>query len=190
VETIELDKCCKCGGPTKVEVTKFGLKLRVCVDVRCGGNAIVQAKSARRKREPGSSTVQHKLPGLDPGVSTTLIKIREEDNQRDTMAGFCRMGWLVLQTTVRYKMQKCPECHTWHRPEGGYGSTPGVPDLLVRNPAWWPALWFGLEIKGTDTPLSPAQIDLRRDGHIRVSRAPSQSFFLASVFDYCLSLEV
>lgn len=118
------------------------------------------------------------------------MKVPEETNQSQSMAAFCLLGWIVLQTTVRYKMQMCPACLKWHRPEGGYGATPGVPDLLVRNPTWWNALWFGLEIKGSETPLSDVQKDLRRDGHIRVSRSPEQSLRLAVVFDYCLGLQI
>lgn len=72
MEIIELEECCRCGGPTAVETGSYGLQVRVCVNPRCGGAAIVTpkhlAKQARPRRSP---VIQHKLPGLDPGRQTT-----------------------------------------------------------------------------------------------------------------------
>lgn len=84
-------------------------------------------------------------------------------------------GCEILSTVHRYKLQTCPCCHNQFRPVGGYGATPGVPDRLVRLPDWPRGVWLGIELKGSDTAVSPAQRRLHEMGAIYVCRSADEA---------------
>lgn len=85
-------------------------------------------------------------------------------------------GYEVYQTTHRYRLQTCPKCAGRFMPTGGYGSRPGVPDLIVYHPRWPPgAVWIGVEMKGQKTPLSDEQKALAGAGRIIVARSDREA---------------
>jgi hypothetical protein len=101
---------------------------------------------------------------------------REEVVQQHIMRALRGDGNLVLSTVNRVKMCKCPNCGHAFRAGGDGGTTPGVPDLLVRPGArasvQWPrAVWLGMEVKGAKTPLSAAQKELNEQGAIVIARS-------------------
>ena len=83
--------------------------------------------------------------------------IKEEQVQRSVIDGLTALGYAVLQTTVRGV----------HK---GYGSSKGVPDLLVTRNCWPEGLWLGIEIKGPKTALSAEQKQLLEAGRIFIAR--------------------
>lgn len=95
----------------------------------------------------------------------------EEQIQAITIQAAAALGFRVLQTSVRVRMVDCPQCHARFRPAYlGYGATPGVPDLLICRDRWpWPVM-IGLEMKGPNTEISPAQADLQAAGRILIAR--------------------
>lgn len=99
------------------------------------------------------------------------IYTREEDVQRKTIEALEMAGFIVLQTSVRHKLTPCQKCGQPTRPFGsGYGSTKGVPDLLVRHADWPAGVWGGVEMKGAKTKVSPAQQQLQIGKHIFICR--------------------
>lgn len=100
----------------------------------------------------------------------------EEVIQQHIMGALRSLGFFTLSTVHRVKLVRCPHCAQQFRPGGGYGATPGVPDVLVRPgphaKALWPAyLLAGLEVKGAKTPLSPEQKLLQAHRAIIVVRS-------------------
>jgi hypothetical protein len=76
------------------------------------------------------------------------------------------LGYVVLITTHRVK--RCP-CGRWSR--GDYGSTRGVPDLLVTR-AGWGNHWIALELKRPGGGrLSPEQRQLVGSGSVAVVKS-------------------
>lgn len=58
----------------------------------------------------------------------------------------------------------------------GYGTTPGIPDLLVRAPRWPEGIWLGLEVKrARGGRLSPAQRRVWQAGGIVVVTGPQEA---------------
>lgn len=100
------------------------------------------------------------LPPSDLAFAT------EEDLQRAIIVDLKERGLEVLQTTVRYRASPCDHCGKPTRSKGGYGASPGVPDLLV-----WVGGWKGLECKGLKTPVSDEQKRLAREGKIIIVRS-------------------
>lgn len=84
--------------------------------------------------------------------------VREESVQAAIIQGLEACGYRVFQTTVRGVRR-------------AYGSTPGVPDLLVHHRLWPPAMWCGIEVKGPTTRLSAEQKALHAAGRIIVARS-------------------
>lgn len=118
-------------------------------------------------RAPRQTRLRLTPPRYDPS---------EEQVQNAIQQALLACRYRVLSTVHRYRMQPCPECGQTIRPSGGYGSSPGVPDLLVSHDAWGRdssgrALWSGIEVKGPKTPLSPEQEELEAAGRIVVVRS-------------------
>jgi hypothetical protein len=116
------------------------------------------------------------------GRQVAKITIREEDVQRTIVDGFTAMGYIVLQTSRRVHLTRCPKCQTAFRPRGfvsrggedvpvGDGASKGVPDLIVCHPHWPAGVWLGIEVKGSKTPVSPEQAALQGAGRIFVVRS-------------------
>lgn len=114
---------------------------------------------------------QFKLPGMEPGLQQNRATWPERQTEAEVDA-YCRQqGIPALVTTVQYKMQTCPQCGHRHRPQGGYGADRGVPDFLLL-PDFLPSyLAVMLEIKGSETRLSPEQRDLHERGKIAIARS-------------------
>jgi len=104
----------------------------------------------------------------------------EEDIQRAAIKLLQDHGYLVLQTAHRYQSQACPECGTWLTPCGGYGSTPGVPDLICSRPEWPRGVWLGIEMKTAKGPLSAAQELLKAQGRIVIARSAGVAIWEAN----------
>lgn len=68
-------------------------------------------------------------------------------------------GYVVRCTTVR----------GW-RASRGYGTDPGIPDLLVTH-ASWAGAWLGIEMKSVRTSVSDTQRALAEAGMIRICRS-------------------
>lgn len=81
--------------------------------------------------------------------------------QSDIVACLRLCGLTVLQTSA-------------HRARGPLGTTPGVPDLLVRAPDA-PLLLWGIEVKTERGRLSPAQRELAEAGAYAVARSPAEA---------------
>jgi hypothetical protein len=116
--------------------------------------------------------------GLEPGPQENRACWNERQAEREVEDLCLSQNIERLVTTVRYKLQECPECGHRFRPVGGYGATPGVPDNLLL-PHWIPSgLGVLLELKGSDTPFSsPEQADLARRGRILVARSGVEAQF-------------
>lgn len=96
---------------------------------------------------------------------------REDDVQRQIVRALREAGYTVLQTSRRRK--RCVHCGRYST--GGDGADRGVPDLIVRNPVWPPAMWLGIEVKGGKTAVSPEQRELLGDGAIVIARSPAEA---------------
>lgn len=120
---------------------------------------------------PARHGIQPKLPHLDRGRQTRRTHIAEDVAQDAVVTTLRADGYTVLVTSRRRKRVRCNRCNQWQWPEGGDGVTPGLPDLLVSRDTWPSACWLGLEMKGTDTPLSAEQADLEAEGRVIVLRA-------------------
>jgi hypothetical protein len=101
---------------------------------------------------------------------------REEVVQSHIIAALRAAGLRVLQTTHRYRRQRCPRCGCMFAQQGGYGADKGVPDLLARDPQRdGRGCWVGLEVKGAQTALSPEQKVLQGEGAIIVVRGVDEA---------------
>ncbi len=128
-------------------------------------------------------TTQPKLPHIARGRQSNAPKISEDVLQTHVMGALRTRGYIVLSTVHRYKKQRCPKCAQQFWAQGGYGATPGVPDLIVSHADWPSGMWVGLELKGTQTVLSPAQKQLREQDRIFIVRTVDQA--LSIVESYC-----
>ena len=106
---------------------------------------------------------------MPKGLSSPALT-SEEDLQRTVMEGLELLGYIVLQTTHRVKAATCPKCGQKFRPAGGYGSSKGVPDLIVTRKTWPWYAWVGIELKGPKTAVSPEQKALAADDRIAICR--------------------
>jgi hypothetical protein len=109
--------------------------------------------------------------------------VREEDVQATIMEGLELLGYRVLQTTHRVQLASCPTCHQRFRPGGGYGSSPGVPDLIVTRDDWPHFAWCGLEVKRPGGPMRPEQKTFYLAGRIAV--ADSFEAALSAIEEFC-----
>lgn len=93
-----------------------------------------------------------------PSKTPSVYRPTEEQVQQ-TIVAYCALSNVFcLQTTVR-------------KVRGGYGATPGVPDLLVSKKTWPRGFWLGVEVKGPVTRLSAQQKELEQSGRIVVVRS-------------------
>jgi hypothetical protein len=105
-----------------------------------------------------------KLPGLDRGKQSTIIKETEEAVMQRIFDYLTRRGWTVLCTVHRYRTQNCRQCGNTFWPVGGYGATKGIGDLLIGVPKRNPALWLMADVKAGRNMLTPEQAELARRG--------------------------
>lgn len=130
--------------------------------------------------EPIWVCAQCAVDGLDPvaGLGQRTSKTRqvnrftchgerEEQVQASIVQALLAAGYEVLKTSRVRK--RCVHCGKFS--SGGDGVSRGLPDLLVRNPEWPPAVWFGIEVKGGRTALSPEQQELLQRGSIVIARS-------------------
>lgn len=95
----------------------------------------------------------------------------EEDVQAAILKELSARGYRVMQTTVRYKRQNCYSCGAAVVSfKGGYGATPGIPDLLVTRDDWRPGVFIGIEVKSASGRPTDAQKELLGHGRIFVVR--------------------
>ena len=110
--------------------------------------------------------------GIDPGRPRKAVKAEPEEKvQARVVKALELRGYRVLSTVQRRKQLRCRECGTWQWPQGGTGTTPGVPDLLVCVPGGL----VGLEVKGPTTAISAEQRELALAGHIVVVRSAEEA---------------
>ncbi|RYG31194.1 hypothetical protein EON81_23460 [bacterium] len=99
-----------------------------------------------------------------------------EELIQQSIAGELRSrGYTVLSTTVRYRRGDGDR--------GGYGTTPGVPDLLVTGSDWPRGVWLGMEVKGPKTQLSAAQKVLWEGGSICIVRSLDAAIYAVVSFE-------
>ncbi len=68
-----------------------------------------------------------------------------------------RRYW-VLEIGRWRKQARCPGCGNWFTPTGGYGNTPGTPDLAISHNRWPPGCWLLVELKKEhDSRVRPSQ---------------------------------
>lgn len=109
--------------------------------------------------------------------------IKESDVQRATVDMLSMLGYLVLETSIRARMVRCPACSNVFHPAsspasargGVFGTTPGVPDLLVRPKKAPSGVWIGIELKGPKTAISPEQQVLAGGGHTFIARSADEA---------------
>lgn len=114
---------------------------------------------------------QLKLQGVESGPQHNQVYANEAQIQATIEAGLAYLGYIVLHTQHRYRLQTCPNCSRRFRPAGGYGADKAIPDLLVTHPAWSTGIFIGLEIKGPKTAISPEQRLLAAQGRIVIVRS-------------------
>ena len=110
---------------------------------------------------------------IDPRLLPTISEESsdcEESVQKETIKTLRERGYKVLQTSVRYKSVKCPDCGCRFFDHQGTGQTPGIPDLLIQLENDPSILWMGLEMKGAHTKISQAQKDLRAEGRLVIAK--------------------
>lgn len=110
------------------------------------------------------------------------MKPTEESIQAAIIEGLTLMKFTVLQTSHRTKLTECPACSMRFRPGGGYGATPGVPDLLISHPSWPVGCWLGMEVKGPTTAISPAQAALLKQARIVIARSWEDAYTHVRLF--------
>jgi len=108
-------------------------------------------------------------PRLLPAASVESSDC-EEEVQRETIKTLRERGYRVLQTSVRYKSVKCPDCGCRFFNHQGTGQTPGIPDLLVQPENDPSTRWMGLEMKGARTRISQEQKDLHAEGRLVIAK--------------------
>lgn len=111
---------------------------------------------------------EDKLPHMDRGRQKRKLRWRETDTEECVRRGCALRGWTVLFTIRRRKRQRCPVCGQMVLPQGGDGCSKGLPDCFIRTPDMPPLTWIGIELKGSDTAVSPEQAALRDAGAIAV----------------------
>src|ERR1017187_2380791 len=108
--------------------------------------------------DPNSLGAQNRAKLEDVITETSNVSDDcEETVQKATIALLRANGYTVLQTSVRKRMQHCPQCGAPFWPVGGTAQDKGIPDLLVRPEDSNLPLWLGIEVKGAKTRLSPEQ---------------------------------
>lgn len=84
-------------------------------------------------------------------------KVLEKCLQSEVVYHLIMLQYEVMETgTARARVQ-CPKCHEWHYPTGWQGNTVGLPDLIIRGKHWPIGVWLAIELKGSETPVTPAQ---------------------------------
>ena len=97
------------------------------------------------------------------------VVIDEASVQSAIVARLSWAGYLVMSTSRVRKGVKCT-CGRFFFPTGSDGVTKGCPDLFISHLRWPPGLWIGIEVKGSQTPLSPEQKQLVEAGRYCVAR--------------------
>lgn len=151
-----MENCPVCSGALTIEKTNHGLSLHFC---------------ASCNRAFTKAIIHRKIPGLDPGRASRKVRVREEAVEKAHIDACTRNNIELLITTVRFKLFPCPACKEWIRPAPqGYGATQGIPDTL-NAPRWLPPyLLVGIELKGSETEIKPAQKRLADARRITISR--------------------
>lgn len=130
------------------------------------------AKCAWVEPDAPKPPTERKLEHLHPGIQDVKEKRLEAAVQAEIVRSFRAMNWLVMETSERRVPVACPRCSHQFTPSiGRPGVTIGLPDLFVRNPRHdgrFSLLWFGLEVKGSETAVSPQQQALAEGGHIEI----------------------
>ena len=104
--------------------------------------------------------------------TVTRDDLVSEDQIQETIIGGLRaFGYTVLVTSNRGIRSTCPRCAASFTAFGGYGATPGVPDLIVTRNNWAIGQAMLVEVKGPKTKLSPEQEQLRKSGRIVIVRS-------------------
>ena len=139
----------------------------------------ISPNNAERIRQALSQSVDSRMISA-PTDSDAAAS--EEAIQQAIIADLRARGYIVLQTTVRYSLVKCPSCsHAFHN-HAPTGQTPGIPDLLVRADEWPLGAWLGIEVKSKKGTLSAEQKKLRQREAIVIARSPAEA--LAHVVNY------
>ncbi len=152
--------------------------LLVCPDSRC----TEPAQIVRRARQP-----QLKMQFSNREAAQIVGVEREKPIQNRTIRRFEAHGYIVLETSEHRRKIQCMQrdregkqvagCGRWFTPPGGRGTDKAIPDLFVHHPSKYPPyLWIGIEMKGTDTILSPEQALLAAQNAIAVCRSDDEAW--------------
>jgi len=129
-------------------------------------------QNAAKLKSALEEPVDSRLTGLPPDISNS----HEVVVQAQTVGELRQRGYRVMEASVRYRLVRCPNCQHCFRNHADTGQSPGIPDLLVRSDGWPTAVWLGVEMKGSKTRLSPAQVELLAANGIEVARTPAQAW--------------
>lgn len=133
--------------------------LLMCPDTRC----TLPAHPVPKARAP-----QLKMAFSNHEAEQIVLVEREAPIQQRTIQMFELRGYKVLETSEHRRKIQCMQrdkqgnqtggCGRWFTPPGGRGVDCGIPDLLIHKLHRWPAfIWAGIEMKGTDTPITTEQ---------------------------------
>lgn len=147
------ETCAHCGARGR-RARARGIAMPVYTCPACGGAWLGQGAAARRARE----------------------RVPEEQVEVVFSAMCVRAGFVLLATNEHRRPFPCRACGAMNTDPGGRGVSYGIPDRLVAHVAWPPGLWAGFELKGSHTPLSPAQKRLEEMRRIHVVREPQAGF--------------
>ena len=119
----------------------------------------------------------HRLQALR--LSKMSVTISEADVQATIVEGLRALGYHV-EITARQR-RACSHCHKFsHR---GDGSSKGLADLMIGRESWgW--MRMDLEVKGSETPLSPEQRELFDRGLIEVARSWEDAVAAVAMFEH------
>ncbi len=110
--------------------------------------------------------------------------VSEADVQATIIEGLLALGYTV-ETTSRVR-RRCVHCGRWS--SGGDGASKGLADLMVGRESWgW--MRMALEVKGSETPLSPEQKELFDRGLIEVARSWEDAIAAVAMFEHTNGLQ-
>lgn len=144
-----METCRKCGSNLIPTSTQYGT-LHECPKCQ---TAIKLARAARPRQRA------LKLPGLEPGRQSVLVKELEEPIFQRVVACLSREGYEVDTTVRRRKMQHCT-CGKSFWQQGGDGVSMRIGDMTVGIPRERPCSLILLDTKSTKGHGRPGQIEM------------------------------
>lgn len=84
-------------------------------------------------------------------------KVLEKCLQSEVVYHLIMLQYEVMETGKSRGKVDCGNCGHSAYATGWQGNTPGLPDLFIRGKHWPIGVWLAIELKGSETPVTPAQ---------------------------------